>query len=114
MANALSSSELHSPNENGDKDQVFDSPAEEAECGQPSSVKEAGEKARDCEKIEDEVAKSDPDNRRDPEEEQEAEKAQSMETLEEEQQPAEAHPATQMEGDEKAEEGQEEMAQEEH
>lgn len=110
LAIALSPCVLDGPKENGDKDQVFDSPAEEAECGQPASLKEAEEKDRDCEKTEGEVAKGDPDNRRDPEEEQEAEQAQSLETLEEEQQPSEPRPAEQIDGDVKSEEGQEEIA----
>ncbi|KAM9359389.1 capZ-interacting protein isoform 2-T2 [Symphorus nematophorus] len=105
---ALSPCELYSPKENGDEDQVFNSPTEEAEHGQPASLREAEEKDRDCEKTEDEVAKSD---RRDLEEEQEAEQAQSLEALEEE--PSELCPAKQIEGDAETEEEQE-MAQEEH
>ncbi|XP_076590370.1 capZ-interacting protein isoform X2 [Chaetodon auriga] len=114
FASTLSPSELYSPKENGDHDQVFDSPAEEAECGQPAGVKEAEEKNRDCEKTEDGVAKSDPDSRRDPEEEQEAEQAQGLDTLEEERQPSEPCLAKQIQGNIKTEEEQEEMAQEEH
>lgn len=75
-------------------DQVF-------EYGQSASLKEADERDRDCENTEDEVAKSDPDNRGDPEEEQEAEQA-----LEEEQQPSESCPAKETE--------EEEMPQEKH
>nr|XP_046245654.1 LOW QUALITY PROTEIN: capZ-interacting protein [Scatophagus argus] len=108
---ALSPCELHSPKENGDKDQVFDSSPEEAEYGQAVGLKEAEEKDGDCEKTEDELAKSDPETRGDPEEEQEAEQARSLETLEEEQQSCSAE---QIEGDVKTDEGQEEMAQEEH
>ncbi|XP_051252865.1 capZ-interacting protein isoform X1 [Dicentrarchus labrax] len=105
---ALSPCELYSPKENGDKEQVFDSPAEDS--GQPASLKTAEEKDRDCEITEDGVAKSDPDNR-DPKEEQEAEQAQNLETLEEEQQASEPCPDKQIEGDVDTEEGQEEMAQ---
>lgn len=101
--------ELQGPKENGDEDQVFDSPAEEAEPGQPASLEEAEDKDRDCEKTEDEVAKSDPDNGRITLEEQEAEQAQSLETLKEEQQPSDPCPAKLID---KTEEGQEEMAQE--
>lgn len=114
FASAPSPSELYSPKENGDQEQVFDSPAEDAECGQPVSLKEAEEKDRDCEKTEDGVAKSDPDSRRDPEEGQEAEQAQSLDTLEEEQQPSEPCTAKQIQANIKTEEGQQEMAQEEH
>lgn len=102
----LSLCELHSPKENGDRDLVLDSPEEEAEYGQLTSLKEAEEKDRDCEKTEKEVAKNDPDDREDPEEEQAAEQAQ---TLEQEQQPLEPCPAEQTEGDFEKEEEQEEM-----
>ncbi len=114
FGSALSPCELQSPKENGDKDQVFDSPAEEAEFGQPPSLKEAEEEDRDCEKTADGVAKSDPDNRGDAEEEQEAEQAQISVNLEEEQQPSGPCPAKQIEGNVKTEKGQEEMPQEEH
>ncbi|XP_073347042.1 capZ-interacting protein [Pagrus major] len=95
---ALSPCELYSPKENGDTDQVLDSPAEDAEYGQ----KEAEGKDRDCENTEDDVFKCDQDKRRDPEEDQEAEQPHSSET------------AKQIEGDAETEEGQEEMGQGEH
>lgn len=99
----MSPCELYSPNENGDKDQAFNSPAEEAGNGLPASLKEAEEKDKDCEKTEDEVAAD--DKRRDPEEDQEAE------TLEEK--PSEPSPAKPIEGDITAGEGQAEAAMEE-
>ncbi|XP_040903036.1 capZ-interacting protein isoform X2 [Toxotes jaculatrix] len=114
FGSGASTCELYSPNENGDKDQVFDSPAEEAECGQLGSLKEAEDKDADCDKTEDQVAKSDPDNKGDPEEEQEAECAQSSEALEDEPQLSEPCPAEQIEGNVKTEEGHEERPQEAH
>ncbi|XP_044059136.1 capZ-interacting protein isoform X2 [Siniperca chuatsi] len=114
FGSALCPCELYSPKENGDNDQVFDSPAEEAEYGQLASLKEAEEKDRDCEKTEDEVAKSDPYNKGEPEEEQGAEQAQSSKTFEEEQQPSEPCPAKQIECDVKTDRRQEEMPQEKH
>nr|XP_020470408.1 capZ-interacting protein-like isoform X2 [Monopterus albus] len=104
----LSPCELYSPQENGDKDQVFDYPAVEAKYSQ---LKEAEDKYRDCEKTEDEVAKNDPERRRAGEEEQASEHAQSSEALEEVQHLSEPYPAEQIGGDE-TEEGQEEMPQE--
>lgn len=104
---ALSPCELDGPEENGDKDQLFDSPEEEVKCGLPAGLKETEAKDMDCEKTEDEVAKDEADDKRDLEEEQEAEQAQSLETLEEDQQPSEPQPANQTEE-------QEEMAQVEH
>ncbi|XP_045930200.1 capZ-interacting protein isoform X2 [Micropterus dolomieu] len=111
---ALSPCELYSPKENGDMDQVFDSPAEEAEYGQPASLKEAEEKDRDCEQTEDEVARSDPDDRQhlEEKEEEEAEQAQSSKIFEEEQQLSEPCPVQQIEGDVSTDIGQEEMPQE--
>ncbi|XP_010741664.3 capZ-interacting protein isoform X1 [Larimichthys crocea] len=103
FGSAMSPCELYSPNENGDKDQAFNSPAEEAGNGLPASLKEAEEKDKDCEKTEDEVAAD--DKRRDPEEDQEAE------TLEEK--PSEPSPAKPIEGDITAGEGQAEAAMEE-
>lgn len=105
----LSPCELNSPNENGD--QVFDGPAEEAECGQAAGMKAAETTDRDCDKTEDEVAESDPDNRRGPEEKEgrQAERG-DLETVEE-QQPSEPCPKEQIEG--AAEQEEEEMAQEE-
>ncbi|XP_068570388.1 capZ-interacting protein isoform X2 [Cebidichthys violaceus] len=99
----LSPCELHRQKENGDTDQVF-------EYGQPASLKEAEEKDGDCEKTEDGVAESDPDDRGDPGLEQEA---QNLEALEEEQQPSEPCPAEQIEGHVKTKE-EEEMPLEEH
>ncbi|XP_071352552.1 capZ-interacting protein isoform X2 [Trachinotus anak] len=105
FGSGLSTCELHSPKENGDKDQVFDSPAEEAECGQLGSLKDGED--RDCGETEDKVAKSDPDIKGDPKDEQEAEQAQSSEgSSEEEQQTSEPCPAV------KTEEGREEMPRE--
>ncbi|XP_038548777.1 capZ-interacting protein isoform X1 [Micropterus salmoides] len=114
FGSALSPCELYSPKENGDMDQVFDSPAEEAEYGQPASLKEAEEKDRDCEKTEDEVARSDPDDRQhlEEKEEEEAEQAQSSKIFEEEQQLSEPCPVQQIEGDVSTDIGQEEMPQE--
>ncbi|XP_042341951.1 capZ-interacting protein isoform X2 [Plectropomus leopardus] len=97
FGNTLSPSELYSPKENGDMDQVF-------ECGQQASLQEA-EEDRDSDKTEEEVAKSDPDDRGDPEEEQEAEQNQNVEALEEEQQSSDPCPAKETE---------EEMPQEEN
>ncbi|XP_022604647.1 capZ-interacting protein-like [Seriola dumerili] len=112
FGSGLSTCELYSPKENGDKDQVFDSAAEEAECGQLGSQKDIKDKDMDYGKTQDNVAKSDPDNKGDPEEEQEAEEAQCSEGLEEEQQPSEPCPADQIEGNIKMEDEQEQMSQE--
>ncbi|XP_070762481.1 capZ-interacting protein [Enoplosus armatus] len=114
FGSALSPCELYSPIENGDKDQVFNNPAEEDENGQPASLKEAEEKDGDCDKIEDEVAKSDTVDRGDLEEERRAEQAQRLKTFVEEQQPSEPCSARQLEGDVTTDRGQEEMPQEEH
>lgn len=111
---ASSPCELYSPNENGDKDPVFDRPAEGAEYGQLAGLKGAEKENRDCEKMDDEIVKSAPDNMGEPEEEQEAEPAQSLEALEEEQLPSKPLPDKQVDGDVKTEEGQREMAEEEH
>ncbi|XP_075956941.1 capZ-interacting protein [Anarhichas minor] len=102
----LSPCELYRQKEYGDTDQVF-------EYGQPASLKEAEEKDGDCEKTEDGVAESDPDDRGDPGSEQEAEQAQNLEALEEEQQPSEPCPAEQIEGHVKTKE-EEDMPLEEH
>lgn len=109
---ALPPCELCGPKENGDRDQVFDSPTDKAERRQPASLDEAEDKDRDCEKAEDEVAKNDPDNRRNMLGDQETEQAQSLETLEEEQQPSDPCLTKLIESDVKTEEGQEHMAQE--
>ncbi|CAB1451662.1 unnamed protein product [Pleuronectes platessa] len=94
LGGGLSPCELYSPNENGDRQEVFlHSPAEEDECGLPGSLEE--DKDMDCEKTEDQVAGSDPDNEGDPQEEQEARLA---EALEEEQPPSELCHAEQIEG----------------
>ncbi|XP_018521125.1 capZ-interacting protein isoform X2 [Lates calcarifer] len=114
FGNGLSPSEQYSPKENGDKEQISDSPAEEAECGQLSSLEEAEDKDRDCGLTEDKVAKSDPDSNGDPEVELEAEQARGSGASEEKQQPSEPCPAEMMEGNVKTEEGQEEMPQEAH
>ncbi|KAM7412739.1 hypothetical protein PAMA_020221 [Pampus argenteus] len=92
----LSPCELHSPKENGDKEAVFNSPAE----GQPASLKEAEEKDMDCEKTEEEVAKNEAG--------QAAERAQTGEDVEQEQQLLETCPAEQTDGDFQREEEQEE------
>nr|XP_019943687.1 PREDICTED: capZ-interacting protein-like isoform X1 [Paralichthys olivaceus]XP_019943690.1 PREDICTED: capZ-interacting protein-like isoform X1 [Paralichthys olivaceus]XP_019943691.1 PREDICTED: capZ-interacting protein-like isoform X1 [Paralichthys olivaceus] len=93
FGSGLSQCDLYSPEENGDRDQVFHSPAEEDECGLPGSLEEAED--MDCAKTENKVAGSDPDNEGDREEEQEA---QHAEDLEEEQQPSELRPPGQIEG----------------
>ncbi|KAG8001897.1 CapZ-interacting protein, partial [Nibea albiflora] len=112
FGSAMSPCELYKPNENGDKDPDFNSPAEEAGNGLPAGPKEAEKKDEDCEKTEDEVAKSDPDEKRsDPEEDREAKQARSLETLEEK--PSEPSPAKPIEGDITAGEGQAEAAMEE-
>ena len=49
MRSALSPCELYSAKENGDKDRVCESPAEEVEYGQQAILKEAEEKDGDCE-----------------------------------------------------------------
>lgn len=101
----LSPCELYGPEENGDKDQAFNSPTEER------SLTEADEKDRDCDKTEEEVEKGEPGNRSGVEEQQEAEQGQRSETLEGQQQLSEPCPAVQKDGSEK---GQEEMAEEKH
>lgn len=83
---------------------VSDSPAQETEYGQPTGLKEAEEKDRDCEKTEKEL-----DDREEMEEEQAAEEAQTSEALVQEQQSSEPCPAEQTEGDFQREEEQEEM-----
>lgn len=110
FGSSLSTCELYSPKENGNQDQVFDSPAEEDEYRELGSLKEGEDKDRGCEKTEDKVAERDPDDKGDPQEEQTPERAQDLEALEEEQQPLELL-TEQAEGDVKAEEGQEETAQ---
>ncbi|XP_060929211.1 capZ-interacting protein [Limanda limanda] len=97
--------ELNSPNEHGDREEVFHSPAEEDECGLPGSLEE--DKDMDCEKTEDQVARRDPDNEGDPKEEQEEQEEQEArlaEALEEEQPPSELCPAEQIEGSVEGEE----------
>ncbi|KAK2846700.1 hypothetical protein Q5P01_009699 [Channa striata] len=107
LGSSLSPCELSCPKENGDQDQVFDRTAEEGEhrhAGGPEEEDVNG----DCEKTEDEEAKSDPGDTGDVEEEEQTSgQAQSLEALEEEQPPPE-----QIEGDVTAEENQEEMVQE--
>ncbi|XP_069563452.1 capZ-interacting protein isoform X1 [Brachyistius frenatus] len=100
---SLSTSELCDPKDNADKDQVFHSPTEEADCGQLGSLREAENQDGDCKVTEAEVAKTDPDDMGDLEEQ-----ALSSEALEPEQQPSAL--AEQMQGDE----GQEEKPQETH
>lgn len=96
--------ELCSPKENGVKNQVLDSPSEEAEC----SLKQAENKEGDCETANAEMTKSDHDNREDME--HEAEQDRSSDASKEEQQASE--PAEQKEGDIRAEERQGETPQE--
>lgn len=108
---SLSTCELYSPKENGNQDQVFDSPAEEDKYKELGSLKEGEDKDRDCEMTEDKVAESDPDDKGDPQEEQSPERAQVLEAVEEEQQPSELLPTEQTEGGMKTEEGHEETAQ---
>ncbi|XP_037534231.1 capZ-interacting protein [Nematolebias whitei] len=79
-----SPSELDVPKENGDEDQVLIDLKEEAESG----LKEAEKGDEDCEKMEAEVAHSDPDDGGDLE--QEVEQASPAETLKEDQEPAES------------------------
>ncbi|XP_008288582.1 capZ-interacting protein [Stegastes partitus] len=90
FGSGLPPSELYSPKENGDEEQVFDSPTEE-EAGQLGGLKGAENKEEDCEKTE--VEKSDP-------EQQEEEREQNVEASEEEGEP----PAEQIDGDVKTEE----------
>lgn len=111
FGSSLSPCDLCSPKENGNRDQVFDSPTEEDESRELGSLKEGEDKDRDCENTEDKVAKSDPDDEGDPQEEQTSEQARVLEAGEEEQPPSEPLAAEQIEGDVKTEEGQEEMAQ---
>ncbi|XP_068174322.1 capZ-interacting protein isoform X2 [Antennarius striatus] len=106
----LSPCELHSSRENGDKDQVLESPTEEVEYGQPVKITEAEEKDGDCLTPEDELAKCGVDSLRDPEEEQ-VEQPQSVETVEEEQHPAEPCTVKQIKGDVRTEEEEGEMTQ---
>ncbi|XP_034459328.1 capZ-interacting protein [Hippoglossus hippoglossus] len=82
FGDGLSPCELDSPKENGDREDVFHSPAEEDECGLPGSLEEDND--TDCEKTENQVAGSDPDNEGDPEQEQEEQEARLAEALEEE------------------------------
>uniref|UniRef100_A0A3P8SWX7 Zgc:153184 n=1 Tax=Amphiprion percula TaxID=161767 RepID=A0A3P8SWX7_AMPPE len=99
FGSGLSPTELHSPKENGDEEQVFSSPTEEeAESGPPGALKEDENKEEDCENTEAEVEKGDPEDRWDPEEEVERQK--SMETSEE----GDDQPAEQTDGDAKTEE----------
>ncbi|KAM9853715.1 capZ-interacting protein isoform 2-T2 [Aulostomus maculatus] len=104
----LSPCELHSPKENGDRDQVFVSLGEEAEYNQPVSLKEAEEEekkeVRDSEKTEKET---DPSECGDPEEKQATEQVQTSEALEKE--PSEPCPVQQTEGLFQTEEEQEEI-----
>ncbi|XP_003450246.1 capZ-interacting protein isoform X1 [Oreochromis niloticus] len=104
FGSGLSPCELCSPKENGVKNQVLDSPSEEAEC----SLTEAENKEGDCETANAEMTKSDHDNREDME--HEAEQDRSSDASKEEQLASE--PAEQKEGDIKAEERQEETPQE--
>lgn len=106
----LSTCELYSPNENGNKDQVFDSPTDEAECGQLCSLKDAEDRDKDCQKTEDKIANGDPDNVEEAAEEQEAGQAQTSKGVEGE--PSEPCLAEQI--NVKMEEGQEQMSQEAH
>lgn len=108
----ISTCELYSPQENGNKDEVFDSPTEEAECGQLGSLKDTEDTDKDCRKTEDKIANGDPDNMEDPEEEQKAERAESSKGLEVE--PSEPCLAEQTEVNIKMEEGRELMSQEAH
>ncbi|XP_047248760.1 capZ-interacting protein isoform X3 [Girardinichthys multiradiatus] len=102
-ASEVSPCELDSPKENGDKDQVIENLMEEAEFGQLGSVKkEAENREEDCEKIEAEVAASDPDDRGDLE--KEAEQDIPAEALQEGQEYLQ--PDEQMEGNVKTEKGQ--------
>ncbi|KAM6987919.1 capZ-interacting protein-like isoform 1-T1 [Tautogolabrus adspersus] len=106
LGSALSPCELNSSKENGeDQDQVFNSPAEEDKYRQPASLIEA-EEDRDCEKVEEEVVKSDAIDSEDLGEEHETKQAQNSE------QPSEPYTAEQIEGTVLAEEGQEEMEEE--
>ncbi|KAM3616314.1 uncharacterized protein V6R79_015840 [Siganus canaliculatus] len=105
--------ELQCRKENGDEEQVFESPAEGGEPRQ--SAEEVEEKNGDCDNADDEVTKRDPDNSRGRGMEQEAEEVQSLKTLEEEgQESSELCPTEQMGSDVKTEEGQGEVAQEGH
>ncbi|XP_030008307.1 capZ-interacting protein isoform X2 [Sphaeramia orbicularis] len=109
LGSALSPCELDSPKENGDGDgdQVFDDPAEEAEC-RPKEDKD-----RDCDKTEDGETK-DPQEEEKEEEEEEEEGGQNLETLKEEREPSESGPAEENDGSSmKAEDDKEEMPQEE-
>lgn len=92
----MSPCELCSSKENGVKNQILDSPSEEAEC----SLKEAENKV--CETANAEMTKSDHDNREDME--HEAEQDRSSDASKEEQQASE--PVEQEEGDIRAEERQ--------
>ncbi|XP_067364916.1 capZ-interacting protein isoform X4 [Channa argus] len=107
LGSSLSSCELYSPKDDKDQDEVFERTPEEDECRQPGSLEEAEDTNMDCEKTEDKVTKSDPDNKVDVEEERALEQDQSSEPLEAEQQPLK-----QTEGDVTAEEKQEEMVEE--
>ncbi|XP_026154769.1 capZ-interacting protein isoform X2 [Mastacembelus armatus] len=109
---AGASCELYSPEENGDQDEIFDSPAEEVKYSQLCSLEEAEDKDRDCEKTEDELIISAQDKMGDPEEEQA--QTQSTEALEEEQQNSESCPVEQTGSNVKTEEDLGEMPQEAH
>ncbi|XP_041850809.1 capZ-interacting protein isoform X2 [Melanotaenia boesemani] len=101
----LSPCELHAPNENGDKEQVYDNLTEEAEFKQLDSLTEVKNKDEDCEKIDADAAQNDPDVREKPQQEVEQDKcAEPLEEEEEEPKPFKS--AEQMEDDVKTEEGQ--------
>lgn len=100
----LSPCELDKPQENGDEDQVFDSPAEGGERGGLSANPEEAE-GRDCDSTEGEGATGDSSG--DLQEERKAEAAPSLETLPEEEQTSECGPAEPAGGADVTEEGQE-------
>ncbi|XP_076002321.1 capZ-interacting protein [Genypterus blacodes] len=101
----LSSCEQYSPKENGDRDQVSDDPAEEAESREDNSVKDTEEaQERDCEQMEEEGAEGEegenaPDSRGRQEKEQAAEEGRASSGPEEDGQLSESHPAEGKEGD---------------
>lgn len=99
----LSPCELDKPQENGDEDQVFDSPAEGGERGLSANPEEA--EGRDCDNTGGEGAKDDSSG--DLQEEPKAEAAPSLETLPEEEQTSECGPAEPADGADVTEEGQE-------
>lgn len=102
----LSPCEPDKPEENGDEDSVLDSPTRGAERGLSADQEEAED--RDCDKTGEE------DSGGAPQEEQKTERAESLETLEEGEQTSERGAMEQIDGDDETEEGQEELAQEEH